>query len=61
MKINIEKLKKLTGIPYTSKENLIFYMQGLLYFLKTHNKNYTNEQMREIETLYDILDCVECE
>ena len=51
MKINIEKLKELTGIPYTSKENLIFYMQGLLYFLKTHNKNYTSEQLRQIETL----------
>ena len=60
MEINSEKLKKLQGLNFNKiDDNLLFYIQGTLYFLKTHNKNYTKKQYEKICMLYDIFDCVE--
>lgn len=60
MQINSEKLKKLQGLNFNKiDDNLLFYIQGILYFLKTHNKNYTKKQYEKIYMLYDIFDCVE--
>ena len=56
--INTTKLLNLQGIKYTSFDNLLYYMQGLLYTLSTHNKNYTKEQERLINTIKDILECM---
>lgn len=57
--IDTTKLLNLQGIKYTSLDNLIFYIKGLLYGLSTHNKNYTKEQKRLITTLKDIFECLE--
>lgn len=57
--INTTKLLNEQGIKYTSFDNLLYYMQGLLYTLSTHNKNYTKEQERLINTIKNILDCME--
>lgn len=62
MKMNFEKLKNNTGLDFKGehkKENLIFYMQSILYNLKTHNKNYTKEQEDRINLIYDIFECIE--
>lgn len=58
-KINTTKLLNEQGIKYTSFDNLLYYMQGLLYTLSTHNKNYTKEQERLINTIKNILECME--
>lgn len=57
--IDTTKLLNLQGIKYTSLDNLIFYIKGLLYGLSTHNKNYTKEQERILTTLKDIFECLE--
>lgn len=62
--INNEKLKRFQGIEWKGEhaiEDCLYYLQGLVYFLKTHNKNYTNEQYNKIDTISDILDCLEVE
>ena len=57
--IDTTKLLNLQGIKYTSLDNLIFYIKGLLHKLSTQNKNYTKEQSRLITTLKDIFECLE--
>ncbi len=59
IKIDIRKLEKMTGIRNISPQDLLFYVQGMLYFLNTHDKNFTEEQNQKIELLYNILDCIE--
>ena len=59
IKVDTQKLLNLQGIKYTSFDNLLYYMQGLIYTLSTHNKNYTKEQERLIDTIKDILECFE--
>lgn len=59
IKLNTEEMKRRQGIPTTSAENLIFYINGLIYTLSIHNKNYTKEQLRIIDTLKDIFECIE--
>lgn len=59
IKIDNDKLKQMQGIAFSDADNWLYYVQGLLYTLNTHNKNYTKEQIRLIDTLKDIFDCVE--
>lgn len=62
--INAEKLKELQGIEWKGEYALIdclYYLQNIAYFLKTHNKTYTKEQQHKIDTLADILDCLEAQ
>ena len=57
--INTTKLLNEQGIKYTSFDNLLYYIQGLLFTLSTHNKNYTKKQEQLINTIKNILECVE--
>ena len=57
-KINTTKLLNFQGIKFIDFNNLLFYIQGLLFTLSTKNKNYTKEQKRLIETLKDIFECM---
>ena len=60
MKIDFEKLKNDCGLDFANnKQDLIFYIQSILYNLKTHNKNYTKAQYERICLLADIFDCIE--
>lgn len=59
VKINTTKLLSEQGIKYSGFDNLLYYLQGTLYYLKTHNKNYTNYQYNLIETVCGILECME--
>lgn len=59
IEIDIEKLKNDCGILYSGSDDLIWYIQQLLYYLNTHNKNYTKDQQYKINLLTDIFECVE--
>ena len=59
MDIDTEKLKNDCGLIYCGSDNLIFYIKYLLYYLNTHNKNYTKEQECKINLLTDIIKCME--
>lgn len=52
MKINNERLSAI-GLNFDSIQDAIFYLESLLEWLKSHNKNYNQEQY------YKILDCLE--
>lgn len=59
MKLNYEKLKAYTGIEEANEEDLVYYIQEILQYLYTHNKNYTNTQYHKIEILKEIFECIE--
>ena len=62
MKIDFEKIKELTGMDFKGKyqkQDLLSYIQSVLYELKTHNKNYTKAQYERICMLYDFMNCIE--
>ena len=52
MKIDNERLSHI-GLNFENGQDAIFYLASLLDWLKSHNKNYTQEQY------YKILDCLE--
>ena len=66
MKIDFEKIKRYTGIDYTSEyateyrdESLLDYIKNSIDYLSTHNKNYNNTQYNKIMELKEIFDCIE--
>lgn len=59
LKLNNEKLEKEQGIKFCETDSMLYYVQGLLYALKSHNKNYTKEQERLIDTVDSIINCLE--
>ena len=52
MKIDNERLSAI-GLNFETGQDAIFYLQSLLEWLESHNKNYNQEQY------YKILDCLE--
>jgi len=62
IKFDYEKIKQSTGLDFTQQQDketdLIYYIQSVLYNLKTHNKNYTKEQYNRIDTLFEIFESV---
>ena len=67
MKIDYERLKKITGIDYTGEteksknEVLLDLILNEIDYLYSHNKNYTKEQYYKIADLHGILNCIEKE
>ena len=60
MKINFEKLKTKQGVNFDKDEQqAIFYLEHLIDYLKTHNKNLTKEQFYKIDFICDFIDCLE--
>ena len=61
IKIDYEKLKNNAGLDFCGLDayNIYYYIASIIYYLYTHNKNYTKEQERKIETLQNIFDCIE--
>lgn len=60
MKLNQDKLKEC-GLNFESMEDCLFYMESLVDYLESHNKNYNKEQYRRILTLKDIFRAMEVE
>lgn len=52
MKIDNERLSAI-GLNFETGQEAILYLQNLLEWLESHNKNYNQEQY------YKILDCLE--
>ena len=55
--IDIEQLEN-QGFSFEDPESFICYMQSIVDYLYHHNKNYTKEQYRRIETMYNLLNCI---
>ena len=55
MNFNYEKLLKNTGCSFGSWDDLLYYLDNLLDYLTTHNKNYTKEQYNKIVLINDII------
>lgn len=59
MKINNEQLKDNTGLSFESFTDMVFYAERHLEWLKMHNKNYTKEQERRIDDLYEMIQAID--
>lgn len=59
IKIDFQKLEQCTGLKFNNPQDLLYYFSAMLYFLNTHNKNYTKEQEHKISDLNDLFDCME--
>jgi esterase/lipase superfamily enzyme len=59
MILNYEKLLKETGCSFNSYDDILYYLNSLLDYLTTHNKNYTKEQYHKINLINDIIKCLE--
>lgn len=59
MKVNFEKIEQTTGRKFDNIEQLYFYVQYVVEFLKVHNKNYTKRQYEKIEELFDFIRSIE--
>lgn len=56
--INYEKLAAC-GFSFESWSDMCLYVQSLVEWLESHNKNYTKEQYHRISSLKEILDCID--
>ena len=54
IEVDLEQIERDTGRRFDEKEDLYYYMERVLTYLSTHNKNYTNKQYYMIEELKDI-------
>jgi hypothetical protein len=59
MIFNYEKLLKNTGCSFNDWNDLLYYLNNLLDYLTTHNKNYTKEQYNKIILINDIIKSLE--
>jgi len=53
--VDYKKIHYETGHTFDSPEEAIYYMQTLIDYLCTHNKNYTKQQDWRINDLRSIL------
>lgn len=58
--INHEKLATY-GFSFDDLSDMYLYVKSLVEWLESHNKNYTKEQYRKIDSLKEILDCIDYE
>ena len=60
MKFNKQKLKELQhGWEHYTNKQLIEYLTNKIYWLATHNKNYTNMQYHLILDMQEVLETLE--
>lgn len=59
MKINFNKINKLTQIGVFRDSSLLVYIQHSLDYLESHNKNYTKKQYHLINELKTIFENIE--
>lgn len=53
MKIDKEVLRERVG-DFTCEADLYYYVENILYYLRTHNKNYTKKQEYYINEIADV-------
>lgn len=59
--LDTDKIKGATGFDFSKGtsdiegDNFLQNLGGLLWFLKTHNKNYTKEQESKIDDLFEMI------
>ena len=58
--IDFDKVNEQSGTRFDGSEDTLTYIQNVLGWLKTHNKNYTQKQYIAIEELNDIFSFAEC-
>lgn len=56
--INHDKLSDF-GFTFDDWSDMYLYVQRLVTWLESHNKNYNKEQYRKISDLKDIISCIE--
>ena len=59
MKIDNKQLMERTGMSFESETDMYYYIMHHLEYLMTHNKNYTAEQARKIDDLYEIMKAID--
>ena len=57
--MNINLINERTGLHLKNEKEILKYMQDTIYYLFTHNKNYTQTQYYKIWNLKDIIDNME--
>ncbi len=55
MIFDLNKLKDDTGLDFKDNNEVINYLKDLLYYLNTHNKNYTQKQEFYIYDINNII------
>lgn len=58
MKIDYEKIARLTGCMFESETDFLYYAQRHITYLATHNKNLTHTQYNKICDLENFLNCI---
>lgn len=61
MNFDLVKIEELTGLHFDNLEQLYFYVEYVIEFLKVNNKNYTKKQYYKINDLFDIIRSVKFE
>lgn len=61
MKIDFEKIARLTGCIFESETDFLYYMQRHITYLATHNKNLTSAQYNKICDLENFLGSITAE
>lgn len=49
------KMLNVAGIEFKSESDMLEFVEDKLYWLKTHNKNLTKDQLFITEMLFDII------
>lgn len=47
------------GFSFDNWSDMYLYIKSLVEWLESHNKNYTKEQYHRIDSLKEILDCID--
>lgn len=58
MKINYNEINEKTRLGLLRASEVLHYMQSVIDYLYTHNKNYTKNQYYKIEDLKNIIDSI---
>lgn len=61
MHIDLQEIEKSTGLHFDTIEQLYFYTQYIIEFLKVHNKNYTKKQYDKIDILFEFMRAIKLE
>lgn len=56
IKVDYKEIELLTGCKFENDIDMILYLQNIIYWIATHNKNYTKEQYNKIIIVKDILE-----
>lgn len=58
MYIDLKRIVSETGRTFDNEEQLYFYIQYIVEFLKVNNRNYTKKQREKIDELFSFVQAV---